>query len=157
MVRGLVRWYFTHISSMFITMDWNYCAWWWKNLPWQISVVLYKFKSWLLIIKPDKYDLSYHRNFLKQPSPLNGMVGGNHRVRWFLDGFWVPPNGCPPSVKRCDAMAHRSSLGGFVGWPLSHEVIHLDKAGQWSFRKDCDIRRWLVRWLATNGACDAFG
>ena len=97
--------------------------------------------------------IAFFRWFSKQPSPLNG----NHRVRWFSDGFWVPPNGCPPSVKRCDAMAHRSSLGGFVGWPLSHEVIHLDKAGQWSFRKDCDIRRWLVRWLATNGACDAFG
>ena len=23
------------------------------------------------------------------PSPLNGMVGGNHWKRWFSDGFWV--------------------------------------------------------------------
>ena len=27
--------------------------------------------------------------FSMQQSPLNGMVGGSHRVRWFADGFWV--------------------------------------------------------------------
>ena len=72
------------------------------------------------IIKSDRYDLSYNRNFYmvfkatitiewngwRQPS--YSMV-----LRWFigprtiaLDGF----DGCPPSVKRCDAMDHRSSL-----------------------------------------------
>ena len=95
-------------------------------ISYQISVVFYEFKSWLLIIKSDRYDLSYHRIF---SMVFKATITIEWIVRWFSNGFLVPPIGCPPSVKRCDAMAHRSSLGGFVGWPLSHEVIHLDKAG----------------------------
>ena len=34
-----------------------------KKISWQISVAFYEFKSWLLKIKSDRYDLSYHPNF----------------------------------------------------------------------------------------------
>ena len=54
------------------------------------------------MIKSDRYDLSYHCNFRwfsKQPSPLNGMVGGNHSVRWFSVGFWVSQPLCPDSFR----------------------------------------------------------
>ena len=37
--------------------------------------------------------------FSKVPSPLNGMVGGNHPVRWFSDGFWVPQTSCPDGFR----------------------------------------------------------
>ena len=46
-----------------------------------LSIVFYEFKSWMLMITPGSYDLSYHRNFLM-----------------------VFKAGCPPSVKRCDVM-----------------------------------------------------
>ena len=45
--------------------------------------------------------------FWKAPSPLNGMVRGNHWVQWFFDGFGVRQplvlmvyDGSPPSVQR---------------------------------------------------------
>ena len=75
-------------------------------LSWELSIVLNEFKSFLLIFGSDDMiylTIAIFRWFSKQPSPLNGMVGGNHRVQWFSDGFWVPQ----PSVKRCDAMDPR--------------------------------------------------
>ena len=45
--------------------------------------------------------------FSKAPSPLNGMVWGNHWVQWFFNGFGVRQplvsmvfNGYPPLVKQ---------------------------------------------------------
>ena len=45
--------------------------------------------------------------FSKVPSPLNGMVGGNHWDQWFSDGFGVRQplvtmvfDGCAPLVRR---------------------------------------------------------
>ena len=45
--------------------------------------------------------------FSKLPSPLNGMVEGNHWDQWFSDGFGVRQplvtmvfDGCAPSVRR---------------------------------------------------------
>ena len=45
--------------------------------------------------------------FSEEPSPLNGMVGGNHWDQWFSDGFGVRHplvtmvfNGCVPLVRR---------------------------------------------------------
>ena len=45
--------------------------------------------------------------FSKAPSPLNGMVWGNHWVQWFFNGFGVRQplvsmvfDGCPPLVRR---------------------------------------------------------
>ena len=80
-----------------------------KKISLQTSVVFYEFKSWLLIIKSDTYNLSYHRNFSmvfkatitmewnSRGLPSCSMVFGSpsHRV---LMVFY----GCPPSVKRCD-------------------------------------------------------
>ena len=45
--------------------------------------------------------------FSEEPSPLNGMVGGNHWDQWFSDGFGVRQpletmvfDGCAPLVRR---------------------------------------------------------
>ena len=96
-----------------------------KILSLQISVIFYEFNSWLLIIKSDRYDLSYHRNFLmvfKATIAIEWNGWGNNRDRWFSDGFWVPQplcsmvfDGCPSSVKQWSAMDHLSSLLGNIG------------------------------------------
>ena len=61
--------------------------------------------------------IAIFRWFSRQPSPLNGMVGGNLCVRWVSDGFGVPQLSCTDGFKwsstigqQCDAMDHRSSL-----------------------------------------------
>ena len=38
--------------------------------------------------------IAIFRWFSRQPSPLNGMVGGNLCVRWVSDGFGVPQLSC---------------------------------------------------------------
>ena len=69
-----------------------------SRFSWQISVVFYTFKNWLLIIKPDSYDFSYHRKFLMGfkatitiewngwGHPLRSTVLGPPTIvsRWFL-------------------------------------------------------------------------
>ena len=47
--------------------------------------------------------------FSEEPSPLNGMVGGNHWDQWFSNGFGVRQpletmvfDGCAPLVRRCN-------------------------------------------------------
>ena len=60
-------------------------------LLWELSIVLNEFKSFLLIFGSDDMiylTIAIFRWFSKQPSPLNGMVGGNHWDQWFSDGFW---------------------------------------------------------------------
>ena len=83
-------------------------------LSWELSIVLNEFKSFLLIFGSDDMiylTIAIFRWFSKQPSPLNGMVGGNHRIPMVFDA-------CPTSVKRSDAMDHRSSLA-----PLQCECV----------------------------------
>ena len=66
-------------------------------LSWQLSIVLNEFKSFLLIIGSDDMiylTIAIFRWFSRQPSPLNGMVGGNLCVRWVSDGFGVPQLSC---------------------------------------------------------------
>ena len=64
-------------------------------LSWQISVVFYEFKIWPLIIKSG--DMIY------LTIAISDGFQSNHRILMVFDA-------CPPSVKRSDAMDHRSSL-----------------------------------------------
>ena len=71
-------------------------------LSWELSIVLNEFKSFLLIFGSDDMiylTIAIFRWFSKQPSPLNGMVGGNHSVQWFSDGFWVHQPPCPDGFR----------------------------------------------------------
>ena len=129
-------------------------------ISYQVLVVFYEFKSWLLIIKSDRYDLSYHRIFsmvFKATITIEwngwGQPSCSMVFRWFLGPpKWLSTIG---QTMRCDGPSFQSRWFRWLATkPRSHPFR---QTGQWSFRKDCDIRRWLVRWLATNGACDAFG
>ena len=101
-------------------------------ISYQISVVSYEFKSWLLIIKSDRYDLSYHRIFSMVfkatitiewngwGQPLCSMF-----LRWFLgptpsspDGFrWLSTIG---QTMRCDGQSFQSTMYS-CDIPNSHE------------------------------------
>merc|ERR1719209_511448 len=67
-----------------------------------------KTKSKLIgLLRPQFATIAKFQWFLKAPSPLNGMVWGNHWVQWFFDGFGVTQplvsmvyDGCPPLVER---------------------------------------------------------
>ena len=82
------------------------------GILWQILIVSYELAVQLSNLTDMIYlTIAIFIWFSKQPSQLNEMVGGNHRVRWFCDGLLVPEpsrsmvfDGCPPSVKRCDAI-----------------------------------------------------
>ena len=59
------------------------------------------------LLGPHFATIAKFRWFSKAPSPLNGMVWGNHWFRWFFDGFGVRQplvsmvfDGCPPLVRR---------------------------------------------------------
>ena len=63
--------------------------------------------------------ITIFRCFSKQPSPLNGMLGGNHHVRWFSDGLGVPQPLCPDGFRWlstigqtmwCDGPSFQSTL-----------------------------------------------
>ena len=59
------------------------------------------------LLRPQFTTIAKFQWFSKAPSPLNGMVWGDHWVQWFFDGFGVTQplismvnDGCPPLVQR---------------------------------------------------------
>ena len=67
-----------------------------------------KTKSKLIgLLRPQFATIAKFQWFSKSPSPLNGMVEGNHWDQWFPDGFGVRQplvtmvfDGCAPLVRR---------------------------------------------------------
>ena len=102
-------------------------------ISWQISIVFYEFKSWMLMITPGSYDLSYHRNFLMVfkatitiewngwGQPLSSVV-----FRWFL--------GPQPS---CSMVVHHRSNDALVTYYRSSLIRTLNSLCNplWCFRK----------------------
>ena len=82
-------------------------------ISYQISVVFYEFKSWLLIIKSDRYDLSYHRIFsmvFKATITIEwngwGQPSCSMVFRWFLGPpKWLSTIG---QTMRCDGPSFQS-------------------------------------------------
>ena len=91
-------------------------------LSWHLSVVFYEYKSSQLIIKSDRYDLSYHCNFSMvfkatitiewngwgKPSMIDGflMVFGSPTI--VFDGFrWLSTNAIGQTM-RCDGPSFQS-------------------------------------------------
>ena len=109
--------------------------------------------------------------FSKLPSPLNGMVEGNHWDQWFSDGFGVRQplvtmvfDGCAPLVRRWNGYvpSSKSSMYSWIGegerqwnciwWARLHNpkdwpAFHRSKSSE-SRRQQKDI--WIE-------VCPAFG
>ena len=78
--------------------------------------------------------------FSEVPSPLNGMVGGNHWDQWFSDGFGVRQpletmvfDGCAPLVRRWN---------GYV--PSL-------KSTMWLATNKNDLHKWPTKMTHKNG------
>ena len=62
------------------------------NLPDHVKVPMLfcRLKTKLFgLLRPQFATIAKFQWFSKAPSPLNGMVRGNHWVQWFFDGFEV--------------------------------------------------------------------
>ena len=115
--------------------------------------------------------------FSKLPSPLNGMVEGNHWDQWFSDGFGVRRplvtmvfNGCAPLVRRWNGYVPSSKSTRlqqlhsgisrprpFVDSTWSVALLHLNvfsfnhqtakTSAIWTFKAG-DV--WVIKWMTNS-------
>ena len=93
-----------------------------QTLNWDFSRHLQQFSPSL---KPVFATIEKFQWFSGVPSPLNGMVAGNHWKWWFSDGFWVRQplvtmvfDGCPPLVRRWNGKVPSSK--STCNWAVKH-------------------------------------
>ena len=66
--------------------------------------------------------IAIFRCFSKQPSPLNGMVGDNHRVRWFSKGFRVSQPLCHDDFRWLSSIGQTMRCFG-LSFQSNHHII----------------------------------
>ena len=96
------------------------------GILWQILIVSYELAVQLSNLTDMIYlTIAIFIWFSKQPSQLNEMVGGNHRVQWFCDGLLVPEplrsmvfvgDAIVPSLQSIPPYAHVKYISLIINW-----------------------------------------